>query len=146
MNMVLLCFVFLWLWYMALWSYWKSSNISHTKSQQLNVSRLVLQFSLPNPLKPGVKLRMKMYLEQCWQMILHLHLSDQQFYCLLILDVWLYINYFLTLFRDASLEPMMSSWMIWVNQHVPGHDKSPEGVKLFLGLYCIYLCPSGFIN
>ena len=33
--------------------------ISDTKSQNWNVSRLVLQLSLPNPLKPGVKLRMK---------------------------------------------------------------------------------------
>ena len=40
--------------------YHQTSNISHTKSQNLNVSRLVLQLSLPNPLKPGVKSRMKM--------------------------------------------------------------------------------------
>ena len=33
----------------------KTSCISRTKSQNLNVSRLVLQSSLPNPLKPGVK-------------------------------------------------------------------------------------------
>ena len=31
-----------------------------TNSKNLNDSRLVLQLSLPNPLKPGVKLRMKM--------------------------------------------------------------------------------------
>ena len=30
------------------------------KSQNLNVSRLVLELSLPNPLKAGVKPRMKM--------------------------------------------------------------------------------------
>ena len=30
-------------------------NISRTKSQNFNVSRLVLQLSLANPLKPGVK-------------------------------------------------------------------------------------------
>ena len=40
--------------------YSQISNISGTKSQNLNVSRLVLWLSLPNPLKPGVKLRMKM--------------------------------------------------------------------------------------
>ena len=40
--------------------YRKISNTSRTKSQTLNVSRLVLQLSLPNPMKPGVKLRMKM--------------------------------------------------------------------------------------
>ena len=40
--------------------YRKVFNIRRTKSQNLNVSRLILQLSLPNPLKPGVKLRMKM--------------------------------------------------------------------------------------
>ena len=38
----------------------KSSNIRRTKSPNLNVSRLVLQLSLSNPMKPGVKSRMKM--------------------------------------------------------------------------------------
>ena len=36
------------------------SNISRTKTQNLNDSHLVLQLSLPNPLKLGVKSRMKM--------------------------------------------------------------------------------------
>ena len=40
--------------------YCKTSSISRTKSQNLNVSCLLLQWPLPNPLKPGVKLRMKM--------------------------------------------------------------------------------------
>ena len=40
--------------------YCKVSNISPTKSQNLNVSCLVLQLSLPNPLKLGVKSGMKM--------------------------------------------------------------------------------------
>ena len=40
--------------------YRKTSSINRTKSQNLNVSCLLLQWSLPNPLKPGVKLRMKM--------------------------------------------------------------------------------------
>ena len=35
-------------------------HISRTKSQTLNVSYLVLKLSLSNPLKPGMKLRMKM--------------------------------------------------------------------------------------
>ena len=38
----------------------KTSCISRTKFQNLNVSCLLLQWSLPNPLKPGVKFRMKM--------------------------------------------------------------------------------------
>ena len=50
-----------WLSYVMSFSYYrKVSNIRRTKSQNLNASRLILQLSLPNPLKPGVKLRMKM--------------------------------------------------------------------------------------
>ena len=64
--------------------YLKTSNISHTKSQNLNDSCLILQLSLPIPLKPGVKSRMKMYLEQHWQAMLHLHWSDQEVGCLLM--------------------------------------------------------------
>ena len=37
----------------------QTSDISRTKSQNLNVSRLVLQLSLPNTLNPGVKSKMK---------------------------------------------------------------------------------------
>ena len=56
-------------------SYRKTSSISRTKSQNLNASHLVLQSSLPNQLKPNVKLKMKMYLEQRRQAMLQLHLS-----------------------------------------------------------------------
>ena len=58
--------------------YRKLSSISRTKFKAINVSRRVLQLSLPNPLKPGVRSRMKM-LEQRRQA---LHLSDQQLCCL----------------------------------------------------------------
>ena len=52
-------------WYHALpgpifYTYHKISNIRRTKSQNLNVSHLVLKSSLPYPLKPGVTSRMKM--------------------------------------------------------------------------------------
>ena len=40
--------------------YCQFSNISHIQSQNINVSRVALQLSLPNPLKPYVKLRTKM--------------------------------------------------------------------------------------
>ena len=40
--------------------YRKVSNIRRTKCQNLNDSRLVLQLSVPNPLKPSVKSMMKM--------------------------------------------------------------------------------------
>ena len=49
-------------WALMIWyyQYRQFSNISCTQSQNVNVSHLVLQLSLPNPLKPCVKLRMKM--------------------------------------------------------------------------------------
>ena len=49
-------------WIHSFCQYRKTSSISRTKFQNLNVScpLLHLQLSLPNPLKPGVKLRMKM--------------------------------------------------------------------------------------
>ena len=40
--------------------YRKTSRISRTKFQNLNVYCILLQWSSLNPLKPGVKLRMKM--------------------------------------------------------------------------------------
>ena len=40
--------------------YWQVSNIRRTKSQHSNDSRTVFRLSLPNPLKPDVKSRMKM--------------------------------------------------------------------------------------
>ena len=64
-------------------NYRKTSNITHTRPQNLSIPRLVLQLSLPNPLKPSVKSRMTMSLEQRRQAMLQLHLSDQQFYWLL---------------------------------------------------------------
>ena len=41
--------------------YRQVSNIRHTKSQHLEDSRTVLRLSLPNPLKPDVKSRMKIW-------------------------------------------------------------------------------------
>ena len=41
-------------------NYRQVSNISRTKSQHLKDSHIVLRLSLPNPLKPDVKSRMKM--------------------------------------------------------------------------------------
>ena len=53
------------------------------KSPNLDVYRLIVQLSSPNPMKLCTKSWMKMYLEQRRQAILQLHLSDRQFYCLL---------------------------------------------------------------
>ena len=63
--------------------YRQISNISLTKYQNLNVSRLALQLSLSNPLKPGVTSRIRMKLEQRRLTMLQLHVSDQHFYCIL---------------------------------------------------------------
>ena len=49
--------------------YRKISYIRQTKSPNLNVSLLVVQLSLPNPMTPDVKSRMKMQLEQRRQAI-----------------------------------------------------------------------------
>ena len=48
----------------AKYRYSQIFNIRRTKSQNLNVSPLVLQLSLYNILKSGVKLKMKMQLKQ----------------------------------------------------------------------------------
>ena len=68
--------------------YCKTSSMSRTKSQNLNLSCTLLQLSSLNPLKPRVKLRMRMQLEQPRQAMLQLHLSYQQFYCLLRCDLY----------------------------------------------------------
>ena len=51
-------------------AYRQTSNISNAKSQNLNIFRLVLQLPLLNLLNPGVKLRMKMQLDQWRQAML----------------------------------------------------------------------------
>ena len=61
-------------------NYRKISNITRTKSKHLNTSRIILQLSMPNPLKPGDKSRMKMWLEPRRQAMLQLHLIDQYLY------------------------------------------------------------------
>ena len=66
-------------------TYHQTSNIIRTKSSNLNVSRLVFQLYLPNPLKQGVKSEMKMSLEQRRQTM---NLSDQHFYCLLTCNLY----------------------------------------------------------
>ena len=60
-------------------NYRQTSNTKRTESPNLNISRLILQLSFPNVLKPGVKSRMKMYLMRRRQAMLQLHVGDQQF-------------------------------------------------------------------
>ena len=71
-------------------------KIYNIKTHQIPIfNDFYLQLSLPNPLKPGVKSRMKMYLGQRQQAMLQLHLSDQQFFlptkARLLLEIWRYI-------------------------------------------------------
>ena len=61
--------------------YRQASYIRRTESQNVNVSRLILQLSLPNPLKPGAKSLIK--IQQRRQPVFQPHLGDQQFDCLL---------------------------------------------------------------
>ena len=68
-------------------TYRQTSSKSRTKYSNLNVSCFVLQLPLPSLLKPGIKSRMEMWLEQRRQTMLQ-HLSDQQFYCLLGCDLY----------------------------------------------------------
>ena len=63
--------------------YRKNYNIRLPKSQNLNEYRLVLSLAVLNPLKTGLKERMKMKMEQHRQAMLQLHLGDQQFNLLL---------------------------------------------------------------
>ena len=55
-----LCISWYLLRFLIHFKYRKTFSISRNKSQNLNFSRLLLQWSLPNPLKPSVTLRMKM--------------------------------------------------------------------------------------
>ena len=64
----------------------KYLNISCNKAQ--NLSRLILLLCLHNLSRPGVKLKMKMYLEQRRQAMLQLHLNDEQFHYLLRCDLY----------------------------------------------------------
>ena len=56
--------------------YRQLSNIRRAKSENLNVSRLVLQLSLSSPLKLGVKSRIKMQLEQRRQAMVKTYIRD----------------------------------------------------------------------
>ena len=68
MTVLLMTWSYLYMWIFQLLTgggvinsnYRQTSNISRTKSQRLNLSRPVLQLSLPSQFKQGVKSRMKM--------------------------------------------------------------------------------------
>ena len=105
-------------------NYRKICNIRRTKYPNLNVSRLVLQLCLPNPMKPDVKSRMKMWLEQRWQAMLQLHLSDRQFYCplrcVLYLETWRYVFCIMSMLNNELMKLIYpignATWNIkWVS-------------------------------
>ena len=80
-----------------LYIYFQISNIRRSKSQNLNVSRLVLHLSLPNLLKPCVKLRMKMCSNYIWLInnsIAHKGVSyirDLTVYIHTYISIWIFI-------------------------------------------------------
>ena len=83
------------------WIYRKISDIRRATSPNLNTSRLVLQLSLSNPMKPGVKLRMKM-LEQRRQAMLQQHQSDHQFCFLLRCVLYYRLDYMFIFARKTK--------------------------------------------
>ena len=82
------------LFYLLIWNrvyiYRQTSTKRRAKSQNSNVYRLVLQLSMLNPLKQGVKLRVKMWLEQrrCSNYIWVINILLPTM--VLILEVWRY--------------------------------------------------------
>ena len=99
-----------------------TSNIKHTKSQKLNVYRLVLQLSLPNPLKPGVKSRLNMKLEQRWHAMLQLNLVINKLLRFAESEWWVFqrtrhremldasLNYWLKKYRVTCSAPRHYTW------------------------------------
>ena len=117
--------------------------MSGTKSPNLNASRLAWQLSLSNPLKPGTKPRIKMWLEHHRQAMLQLHLSDQQLYCLLrclISEVWRYmICYWNVKLGDHSMLPFQYQNEIFV----PKYELGPRFVSNFPSQFksgCFSMC------
>ena len=59
-NVMVTTEVYAYIFYSLFFTYREVSNIRRTKYRHLKESRTVLRLSLPNPLKPDVKSRMKM--------------------------------------------------------------------------------------
>ena len=79
-----------------LWFYYRqTSSISRTKSINLHVYRLVLQMSLPNPLKPDVKSKREMYLSSADRQAPTTSEGSTSLFptkVRLILEVWSYVS------------------------------------------------------
>ena len=94
-------------------NYIQISNISRTRSQNWNVSRLVLTLSMCNLWKPGVKSKMKMPLGQRRQAVLQLHLSDQQFYCPLRCDLYKSFDGIISIDNTRHISLRLLSKLCW---------------------------------
>ena len=116
------------------WVYHQTSNINHTKSYNINVSHLVLQLCLPNPFKPGVESRMKMWLEQRRQAMLQLHPSDQQFHYLLRCD--LYKRFYDTLLPQARQLLMHAHLPISICTELPANSLQLDSGLTLVILWC----------
>ena len=119
--------------------YRQVSNIRRTKSQNLNVSCLVLQLSLHNLLKPGVYSRMKMKLEQRRQTMLQLHLSYQQFCSPLTRGLYWEIWRYLLIYSLGDITSAFSG----ICKHCCGTHPS---ISIFRLGYCPYPILWGWQN
>ena len=112
----------------------QTSNVRCTKSKNFNVSRLVLQLSLPNPFKPGVKLKNEDVVEAAmagaapttseWSTILlptNVHL---------ISEVWGYYMWFLIIqIHTCAISVFKNNWKykyIFMFSH---KNSPPEGLR-----------------
>ena len=121
--------------------YHETSNISCTKYTNLNVSCLVLQLYLLNPLKPGVRSRMKIELEQRRQAMLQLHESDQQFHCILRRGLYWKFDGKLTVYRFVLVKYKLRTFayvnptVSWKN-HIPFQMSSNDNFASKYWVFC----------
>ena len=82
-------------------AYHQISNIRCTNYLNWIASHLVLQLSLLHALKPGVKSRMKMWLEHHLSVLIQLHLSNRHVLHL-ISEIWQYLDFVLLFFFSCG--------------------------------------------
>ena len=124
--------------------YQKANSISITKLQDMHVSHLILQLPVPNPLKPYVKPRIKLYLEQHRQTVFQLYLSDQQFYWMRCNLYQMYgRNYrdffgktgfamggFFNVLWVSVVKPRLTLLKTWIRNYIPYGTNGCNNVRL----------------
>ena len=106
-------------WYM--YKYSQIVNIRRTNSQNLNASRLGLQLSLPNLLKPCIKLRMEMFLEHRWYIWVSNNLITHKG-ATYIRDFMVHVNIITiqTIFLSQVMAYCDVKWWVCVGSWCPG--------------------------